>query len=95
MDVKEVVIPTEVIICVEEKEVQTKKEDKCICKKKIPSNNVHIEEDKVVCILTRAQCTYEEWKKYEDKVESEMDLEDLLDYLGKVLEAAKMKYEVA
>ena len=40
-------------------------------------------------ILKRAECTKEEWKKYEDKVESEMDLEDLLEDLGKVLEAAK------
>ena len=46
-------------------------------------------DDKIVCILTRAQCTDEEWKEYEDKVESEIDLEDLLEDLGKVLEAAK------
>ena len=87
--VKEVEVQAEVIIRVEEKEVQTEKADKCICKKKISGNNVHIEDDKVVCIITRAQCTDEEWKEYEDKVESEMDLEDLLEDLGKVLEAAK------
>ena len=52
-------------------------------------NKVHIENDKVICILKRAVCTEEEWKEYEDKVESEIDLEDLLEDLGKVLEASK------
>ena len=44
---------------------------------------------KVVCILKREQGTQEEWKEYEDKVEQEMDLGDLLEDSGKVLEAAK------
>ena len=30
----------------------------------------------------------EEWDEYEDKVESEMDISELLEDLGKVLEAA-------
>ena len=47
-----------------------------------------IEHDKVVCILKRAECTEEEWAEYEEKVESEMELEDLLEDLGKVIEAA-------
>jgi hypothetical protein len=51
-------------------------------------NMVHIEHDKVVCILKRAKCTEEEWDEYEEKVESEMDFEKLLEDLGKVIEAA-------
>ena len=49
---------------------------------------VHIEQDKVVCILKRAKCTEEEWDEYEEKVESEIDFEELLEDLGKLIEAA-------
>ena len=50
---------------------------------------MHIENDKINCILKRAVCSEENWKEYEEKVESEMDLEELLEVLGKVLEASK------
>ena len=36
-------------------------------------NKVHIEEDKVICVLERAECRDDEWKDYEEKVKSEMD----------------------
>ena len=39
-------------------------------------------------ILKRAICSDEEWIEYEEKVNSEMDLSELLEDLGKVLEAA-------
>ena len=38
--------------------------------------------------MKRAHCSDEEWDEYEDKVESEMDISELLEDLGKVLEAA-------
>ena len=41
-----------------------------------------------MCILKRAKCTDEEWDEYEEKVEFEMDFEELLEDLGKVIEAA-------
>ena len=53
------------------------------------SYKVHFEEDKVICILKRAKCSVDEWKEYEEKVESEMELEELLEDLGKVLEAVE------
>ena len=59
-DVKEVEVQTEVIISIEKK-VKTKKKDKCICKKKLSYNNVHIEDHKLVCISTGAG-TDETWK---------------------------------
>ena len=66
-----------------------KKKTNVFVRKEILCNNVYIEEDKEACIIKRAQCTEEEWKEYEDKVESEMDLRELLEDLGKELEAAK------
>ena len=50
---------------------------------------VHFAEDKVICILKRAACSDGEWEEYEKKVESEMELEELLEDLGKVLEATQ------
>ena len=38
--------------------------------------------------MKRAHCSEEEWEDYEEKVESEMNIEELLEDLGKVLEAA-------
>ena len=51
-------------------------------------NEVHIFDDKVICILKRGVCSNEDWQEYEEKVYSEMKLSDLLEDLGKVLEAA-------
>ena len=48
----------------------------------------HFKEDKVICILKRAVCSDQEWENYKQKVESEMEMEDFLEDLGKVLEAA-------
>ena len=39
--------------------------------------------------MKRAKCSVEEWDKNEGKVESEMEIEDLLEDLGKVLEAVE------
>ena len=46
-------------------------------------------DDKVICILKRAVCSDEEWQEYEKKIDSEMELSELLEDLGKVLQAAK------
>ena len=43
-------------------------------------------DDKVLCILKG--CSDEEWQEYEEKIDSEMKLSELLEDLGKVLEAA-------
>ena len=80
-------IQTEEVTGVEEKEVNSEKEDKFICTKEISDNNAYIEDDKVVIKL--AQCTEEEGKEYEDKVELEMDLRDLLKDLVKGIESGK------
>lgn len=72
----------------EDKETQTEKEGECICKAKCESSKVYYDKDKVICIMKRAHCSDEEWDEYEDKVESEMDISELLEDLGKVLEAA-------
>ena len=70
-----------------EQDTQTLTEEKCICKEKCIVSKVQYEKDKVICIPKRAICSGEEWKDYEDKVESEMDLAELLEGLGKILEA--------
>ena len=67
---------------------QTEPEEKCICKKNYDSCKVEIKDDKIICILKRAECSDEEWEEYEEKVESEMSLSDLLEDLGKVIEAS-------
>ena len=43
----------------------------------------------MICILKRATCSDGEWEEYEEQVESEMELEELLEDLGKVLEATQ------
>ena len=73
---------------VKSKEVQTEKEVTCVCRDMCTSYKVQFKEDKVICILKRAKCSDQEWREYEEKVESEMGMEDLLEDLGKVLEAA-------
>ena len=70
-----------------EQDTQTMTEEKCICKEECIVSKIQYEKDKVICILKRAICSEEEWKDYEDKVESEMDLVELLEDRGKVLEA--------
>ena len=72
---------------VKEQESQTVEEEICICKKECNVSKVQYNKDKVICILKRAICSEEEWQDYEDKVQSEMDIEELLEDLGKVLEA--------
>ena len=62
-------------------------EDTCICKAECLVSKVQYEKDKVICILEWANCSEEEWKDYEDKVESEMNLSELLEDLRTVLEA--------
>ena len=39
--------------------------------------------------MKQAHCSAEEWQEYEEKVESEMDISELLEDLGIVLEAAE------
>ena len=38
--------------------------------------------------MKRAKCSESEWKDYGENVQSEMDLKDLLEDLGNVIEAA-------
>jgi hypothetical protein len=45
---------------VKDEDIQTEIEEKCLCKGEVLKNMVHIEHDKVVCILKRAKCTEEE-----------------------------------
>ena len=71
-----------------DKEIQTEKEDTCLCEQKCETSKIKIEEDKVICILKRATCSEDEWLEYEEKVESEIELAELLEDLGKVIEAA-------
>ena len=63
---------------VKEKNVQTKIEDPCVCKEKCNSDKVHFEKDKVISIWKRAKRCVEEWEEYEGKVESEMEIVDIL-----------------
>ena len=71
-----------------EKDIQTEAEKKCNCEVDCEENDVIIKDDKIICVLKRAKCSDLEWKEYEEKVESEIDLKDLLEDLGKVIEAA-------
>ena len=68
--------------------MQTEKEESCVCKGVCISYKEQFEEDKVICILKRAKCSDQEWRECEEKVESEMEMAELLEDLGKVLEAA-------
>ena len=69
------------------KETHTIKVKKFFCTKEFKTIGAHIFEDKVICVLKRAICSEEEWKEYEEKVEFEMELSELLEDLGKVVEA--------
>ena len=55
--------------------------------KKCENSKVQFEKDKIICILNRATCNEEECKKYEEKVECEIELSNRLDFLGKVVQA--------
>ena len=44
-------------------------------------------QDKLICILKRTICSDEECNEYKEKVSSEMELSELLEDLGKVIEA--------
>ena len=66
---------------------QTPKVKKCFCKTDFKKNEVHMFQDKLICILKRAICSDEEWNEYEEKVSSEMELSEFLEDLGKVIEA--------
>ena len=45
-----------------------------MCRKKDVDNEVHIKQDRIICILRRASCSEEEWEDYEEKVQSEIEL---------------------
>ena len=79
---------TEVVRETVEKDIQTEVEQKCSCEVDCEQSDVLIKEDKIIRVLKRAKCSEAEWKEYEEKVESEMDFKDLLEDLGKVIEAA-------
>ena len=83
-------VEAEVVTEKVEKEVQKEKETEknCNCEVDCESSDVIMKENKIICVLKRAKCSESEWKEYEEKVESEMDLKDLLEDLGKVIEAA-------
>ena len=51
-------------------------------------NKLPFEEDKVVCVFKRASCNNEDWKAYEQQVESEMEMSEMLEDFGNILEAA-------
>ena len=87
-EVKEKETHTKVECKMEEKDTQTPKVKKCFCAKDFKSNEVHFFDDGVICILKRAICMDEDWIEYEEKVGSEMSLSELLEDLGKVLEAS-------
>ena len=70
------------------KEVQSEKEKNCHCEVACENSEVLIKEDKIILILKRSKCSETEWKEYEEKVQSEMSLSELLEDLGKVIEAA-------
>ena len=59
------------------------------CRKKDVDNEVNIKQDRVFCILRRASCNEQEWEDYEEKVQSEIEHSELLEDLGKVIEAAE------
>ena len=45
------------------------------------------EENKIICILKREKFSVEESEEYEEKVESDMEMYELLEDLGKVIAA--------
>ena len=69
-------------------EVQNKTEKQCYCEVKSEKSQVLIKDDKIILVLKRSKCSETEWKEYEEKVESEMSIQELLEDLGKVIEAA-------
>ena len=76
---------------VKSREVQTETELKtqdCICKKAEVENEVVMEEERIICIFKRIQCSEEEWDDIEETVrDSGMGLEDMLGDWAKVMEA--------
>ena len=64
------------------------KENNCHCEVACEDSEVLIKEDKIILTLKRSKCSETEWKEYEEKVQSEMSLSELLEDLGKVIEAA-------
>jgi hypothetical protein len=71
-----------------DKKVQTENETKCHCEIECENSEVLMKEDQIILVLKRSKCSENEWKEYEEKVESEMSLPELLEDLGKVIEAA-------
>ena len=71
-----------------DREVQTEEVNKCNCEEEYEQSDVIIKENKIICVLKQAKCSEAEWIEYKGKVESEMDLKDLLEDLGKMIEAA-------
>ena len=71
-----------------DKIVQTEVIKTCHFEMDSEQGKVLIKEDKIICVMKRAKCSDEEWKDYEEKVQSEMEISELLEDLGKVLEAA-------
>ena len=60
----------------------------CHCEVACENSEVLIKEEQIIQKLKRSKCTETEWKEYEEKVQSEMSLSELLEDLGKVIEAA-------
>ena len=76
---------------VKSREVQTETELKtrdCICKKAEVESEVVMEEERIICIFKRIQCSEEEWDDIQETVrDSGMGLEDMLGDWAKVMEA--------
>ena len=66
----------------ESKEVQNEtvpETQECVCKKAEVEKEVVMEEERVICIFKRIQCSEEEWDDIEETVrDSGMGLEDML-----------------
>ena len=70
----------------ENKETE-KKAETCLCKKSFDESQVHVMENKIVCLLKRANCTEEEWLNIEQVVKDQNnDFEEMLEELSKVVE---------
>ena len=72
----------------ENKEMQTDNEvEICKCKKVASKNELIMEDDKIICLFKRVECSEEEWEEVENTVlDSGIDLKGMLDEWAKVME---------
>ena len=72
----------------ENKEMQTDNEvELFICKKVVSKNELIMEDDKIICLFKRVECSEEECEEVENTVlDSGIDLKGMLDEWAKVME---------